>query len=69
MNKLGIGAAVEAFSFAERNPRHPLSRAIHDAAEDVQARIRDGLTEALSPHAHDDGVRLGAGVWLVTARK
>jgi SAM-dependent methyltransferase len=65
---MGGGGSVEA---AVRAVTHqgPLSRAIHDAPEDVQARIRDGLTEALSPHAHDDGVRLGAGVWLVTARK
>ena len=46
----------------------PLSRTIHDTPEDVQARIRDDLTAALADHVHDDGVRLGAGVWLVTAR-
>lgn len=47
--------------------RGPLSRAIHDAPKDVQARIHAELLEALSPHAGDDGVRLGAGVWIVTA--
>jgi uncharacterized protein YqhQ len=36
---LGIGAAVEAFSFAERNPRHPLSRAIHGAGHAIQAEF------------------------------
>jgi SAM-dependent methyltransferase len=65
---MGGGGSIDA---AVRAVTHqgPLSRAIHDAPEDVQARIRDELTEALTPHAGDDGVRLGAGVWLVTARK
>ncbi len=49
--------------------RGPMARAIHDAPKDVQARIRAELTEALSPHIHDDGVRLSAGVWLVTATR
>lgn len=33
----GIGAAVEAFAFAERNPRHPLARAIHASGHAIQA--------------------------------
>jgi len=49
--------------------RGPMSRAIHDASEAVQATIRAELHEALRPHMQDDGVRLGAGVWLVTARR
>lgn len=36
---VGIGAAVEAFSFAERNPRHPLSRVIHGAGHVIQANF------------------------------
>jgi uncharacterized protein YqhQ len=36
---LGIGAAVEAFSFAERRPRHPLSRAVHGAGHAIQANF------------------------------
>jgi uncharacterized protein YqhQ len=33
----GIGAAVEAFSFAERHPRNPMSRVIHGAGHAIQA--------------------------------
>ena len=33
----GIGAAVEAFAFAERNPRHPVSRAVHWSGHAIQA--------------------------------
>jgi len=33
----GIGAAVEAFSFAERHPRNPASRVIHGAGHAIQA--------------------------------
>ena len=64
---MGGGGSVEAAVLAVTD-QGPLSRAIHDAPEEVQQRIRDDLTAALSDHAHDDGVRLGAGVWLVTAR-
>jgi len=64
---MGGGGSVEAAVYAVTD-QGPLSRAIHDAPEDVQTRIRDDLTKALADHAHDDGVRLGAGVWLVTAR-
>jgi len=64
---MGGGGSVEAAVLAVTD-QGPLSRAIHDAPEEVQQRIRDDLTAALSDHAHADGVRLGAGVWLVTAR-
>ncbi|NQV81162.1 MAG: class I SAM-dependent methyltransferase [Alphaproteobacteria bacterium] len=65
---MGGGGSIEA---AVRAVTHqgPLSRAIHDAPEETQTRIRDDLTAALADHTQDDGVRLGAGVWLVTARK
>ena len=33
----GIGAAVEAFAFAERHPRNPLSRAVHWSGHAIQA--------------------------------
>ena len=33
----GIGVSVEAFSFAERNPRHPVARVIHGAGHAIQA--------------------------------
>lgn len=36
---VGIGTAVEAFSFAERNPRHPVSRAVHGAGHAIQAHF------------------------------
>ena len=64
---MGGGGSVEAAVYAVTD-QGPLSRAIHDAPEDVQQRIREDLTAALSDHAQDDAVRLGAGVWLVTAR-
>jgi SAM-dependent methyltransferase len=64
---MGGGGSVEAAVHAVTD-QGPLSRAIHDAPEDVQQRIREDLTEALAHHADDDAVRLGAGVWLVTAR-
>lgn len=34
---VGIGAAVEAFSFAERHPGHPVSKVIHGAGHAIQA--------------------------------
>ncbi len=34
---VGIGASVEAFAFAERNPNHPVSRVIHGAGHAIQA--------------------------------
>jgi uncharacterized protein YqhQ len=33
---LSIGAAVEVFSFAARNPQHPLSRLVHAVGHGVQ---------------------------------
>ena len=33
------GAAVEVFAFAERRPDAPLSRAVHSAGHEIQARI------------------------------
>jgi uncharacterized protein YqhQ len=33
----GIGAAVEAFSYAERNPRSAVGRAIHASGHAIQA--------------------------------
>jgi SAM-dependent methyltransferase len=64
---MGGGGSVETAVHAVTD-QGPLSRAIHDAPEAVQARIRDELTTTLAGHMDDDGVRLGAGVWLVTAR-
>ena len=64
---MGGSGSVEAAVYTVTD-QGPLSRAIHDAPEDVQARIREDLTTALADHVYDDGVRLGAGVWLVTAR-
>ena len=64
---MGGGGSIETAVHAVTD-QGPLSRAIHDAPEAVQTRIRDDLTMMLAGHQHDDGVRLGAGVWLVTAR-
>ena len=35
---------------------------------DTEARAIDAVRAALTPHTDSDGVRLGAAVWLVTAR-
>lgn len=35
---LASGVAVEAFAFASRRPRHPLSRAVHGAGHALQSR-------------------------------
>ena len=40
-----------------------------DVAPDVVERAMDGVRAALAPYETPDGVRLGAGVWLVTARR
>jgi hypothetical protein len=34
---VAVGAAVEVFAFAGRNPRHPLSRVVHGAGHAIQA--------------------------------
>ena len=64
---MGGGGSIETAVHAVTD-QGPLSRVIHDAPEAVQTRIRDDLTMMLAGHQHDDGVRLGAGVWLVSAR-
>ncbi len=40
-----------------------------DVAPDVVERAMDAVRVALAPYETPDGVRLGAGVWLVTARR
>jgi len=40
-----------------------------DAEPEVVERAIDSVREALVPYVTPDGVRLGAGVWLVTARR
>ena len=55
---MGGGGSVEAAVHAVTH-QGPLSPTIHDAPDEVQARIRGDLTAALADHAHDDGVRLG----------
>jgi uncharacterized protein YqhQ len=37
MSLVGVGAAVEVFAFATRNPEHPVSRAVHGFGHALQA--------------------------------
>jgi hypothetical protein len=39
------------------------------AETDVAARAIEAVRGALSPHTTDEGVRLDAAVWLVSARR
>jgi hypothetical protein len=40
-----------------------------DPAPDARARAIDAVRAALAGHYEQDGVRLGAATWLITARK
>lgn len=40
-----------------------------DVAPEIVERAMDSVRAALAPYETPDGVRLGAGVWLVTARR
>lgn len=62
----GIGAAVEAFSFAERRPHHPVSRAVHAAGHAIQAnfvtREPDEAQLAVGRRAMEEILRAEASV-------
>ena len=40
-----------------------------EAAPDVRERVIVAVRQSLLPHATDEGVRLGAAAWVVTARR
>ena len=46
----------------------PTRRAFDDAAPGVQAATVDAVMAALAPYDSGDGIKLPAGLWLVTAR-
>lgn len=46
----------------------PIARLIADAPEDVRARARDAVREALLKHRTESGIALGGAAWIVTAR-
>ncbi len=46
----------------------PSSRLLRDAPAEVRAAVATDLAEALGPFADDNGVELGSGAWIVTAR-
>lgn len=63
----GHGTVDEAVAFLRGTGMAKVLLA--DAAPDVVERALDAVREALVPYETPDGVRLGAGVWLVTARR
>ncbi len=46
----------------------PASALLRDAGPDVAVRARDAVRKALAPHVGPAGPRLGAAIWVVTAR-
>jgi SAM-dependent methyltransferase len=46
----------------------PASRMLRDQPDEVRAAAEAAVAEALKPHADPAGIRLGASIWLVTAR-
>lgn len=45
-----------------------VARRAREAGGDAKERLRPALRDALAPHVRDGWVRLGARIWLVTAR-
>jgi SAM-dependent methyltransferase len=62
----GIGTLDEAVSFLRNGSLGRTMLAGADSA--TQARAIDAVRTALAPHTDEQGVRLGAAVWLVTAQ-
>lgn len=46
----------------------PISRVVADISEDVRARVRESVREALLKHRTADGIALGGATWIFTAR-
>ncbi len=46
----------------------PTGAALREAGEDVLPRVRDSVRAALEPFATDDGIRMNAAAWIVSAR-
>ena len=62
----GGGSTDDAVAFLASGT---LGRRVLDGTdEDTEARVLAEVRAALVPHTHPDGVRLAAGVWLVSAR-
>lgn len=63
--QVGGGTLDDAVTFMRTGP---LGRRVLDGADaGAQARAVDAVRVALARHAHEDGVYLGAAVWLVQA--
>ena len=62
----GGGSTDDAVAFLASGT---LGRRVLDGTdEDTEARVLAEVRAALVPHTHPEGVRLAAGVWLVSAR-
>ena len=46
----------------------PLGAALREAGDDSRPAVTAAVSEALTPFATPDGVRMGAAAWIVTAR-
>lgn len=48
----------------------PVGRSVlADADEHTMGQITQALRDVLQPHQHDDGIRLAASAWVVTAAR
>ena len=66
MRFAGPGQIEEATEFATRVG--PLARALAEAGDDVRARVREAVSQALHPYDGPDGIALPGSVWLVSAQ-
>jgi SAM-dependent methyltransferase len=64
-----IGGGIHAAEAAAFSIDHgPLRRALATAPGEVRAAAAERITAALADHDSPEGVRLGAAMWVVTAR-
>lgn len=62
----GRGSLDDVLSFVENGGM--MRAVLADLSDDDRARALTALRASLEPHVTDDGVCMGAAVWLVTAR-
>jgi SAM-dependent methyltransferase len=63
----GRGTLDEAQSFVENGGM--MRAVLGDLSDEERARALTAVRASLEPYATDDGVRMGAAAWLVTARR